>query len=297
MLFRSVVLPSHRSYLDFVLCSYLFFARPDLRIPIPHIAAAIEFGHIPMLGRLLRSLHVFYLKRGEGREDKELAGRVHGLIREGKAIEFFIEGTRSRSREFLPPKRGLLRCIQATGETCQLIPVGLSYDRVPEEAAFTQELAGAPKPRMRLLPLLGWSLRVLRGQIDLGRVHIACGAPLRMSRDSDIHGVSHQVIERIQSATVSTTFHLRGFLDRYPIEGIDVAWLRSAIEQRGGRVLESDLSIPEDLDPLIAFTLRHQFAHLFAAEAAPDGPLGRLVRQLFGRGTDRLREKQRVACT
>jgi hypothetical protein len=60
-------------------------------------------------------------------------------------------------------------------------------------------------------------------------------------------------------------------------------------------VLESDLSIPEDLDPLIAFTLRHQFAHLFAAEAAPDGPLGRLVRQLFGRGTDRLREKQRVA--
>ena len=290
-----VVLPSHRSYLDFVLCSYLFFARPDLRIPIPHIAAAIEFGHIPMLGRVLRSLHVFYLKRGEGREDKELAGRVHGLIREGKAIEFFIEGTRSRSREFLPPKRGLLRCIQATGETCQLIPVGLSYDRVPEEAAFTQELAGAPKPRMRLLPLLGWLLRVLRGQIDLGRVHIACGAPLRMSRDSDIHGVSHQVIERLQSATVSTTFHLRGFLDRYPIEGIDVAWLRSAIEQRGGRVLESDLSIPEDLDPLIAFTLRHQFAHLFAAEAAPDGPLGRLVRELFKLGTDRPRRKQRVA--
>ena len=123
----------------------------------------------------------------------------------------------------------------------------------------------------------------------------ACGAPVRIGLDSDIHAVSHQVIERIQSATVSTTFHLRAFLDRHPIEGIDAAWLRSEIEQRGGRVLESNLSIPEDLDPLIASTLRHQFAHLFAAEAEPDGPLGRLVRNLFKRGTDGLREKQRVA--
>ncbi len=48
-------------------------------------------------------------------------------------------------------------------------------------------------------------------------------------------------------------------------------------------------------DPLIASTLCHQFAHLFAAEAEPDGPLGRLVRKLFKRGTDGLREKQRVA--
>ncbi len=289
------VLPSHRSFLDFVLCSYLFFARPDLRIPIPHIAAAIEFSHIPILGRLLSSLHAFYLKRGEGCDHEELARRVHGLMSEGKAIEFFIEGTRSRTRQFLPPKRGMLRCIQATGETCLLLPVSLSYDRVPEEVAFASELAGAPKPKMRLRPLLAWTLRMLRGQIDLGHIHIACGDLVRIGPDSDIHGVSHQVIERLQSATVSTTFHLRGFLDRHPIEGIDVAWLQSAIEQRGGRVLESDLSIPEDLDPFIASTLRHQFAHLFATEAAPDGPLGRLVRQLFEQGTDRLSEKQRVA--
>ncbi len=290
-----VLLPSHRSYLDFVLCSYLFFARPDLRIPIPHIAAAMEFGNIPMLGRFLNSLHAFYVKRGEGHKKEELARWVQQMIREDKAIEFFIEGTRSRSREFLPPKRGLLRCIQATGETCLLLPISLSYDRVPEEAVFNLELAGAPTPKMRLRPLLAWALRVVRGQIDLGRIHIACGASVRMSRDSDIHGVSHEVIERLQSATVSTTFHLRGFLDQHPIEGIDVDWLRSAIEERGGRVLESDLSIPDDLDPLIASTLRHQFAHLFAAETASDGPLGRLVQELLKPGTDRLRGKQRVA--
>ena len=50
---RLVIVPTHRSYFDFVLCSYLFFARPDLGIPIPYIAAATEFGRIPILGRIL----------------------------------------------------------------------------------------------------------------------------------------------------------------------------------------------------------------------------------------------------
>ena len=290
-----LILPSHRSYFDFVLCSYLFFARPDLRIPIPHIAAAIEFEHIPLLGRLIKSLHAFYVTRGEGREQKELTASIHRMIGEGKAIEFFIEGTRSRSREFLAPKRGLLRSIQATGDTCIILPIGLSYDRVPEEAAFALELAGTPTPKMRLGSLLAWTLRVFRGQIDLGRVHIACGAPVRMDRDSDVHEVSHEVIKQLQSATVSTSFHLRAFLDRHPIDGIDEIWLRTAIEQRGGRVLESDLSVPEDLDPLIAATMRHQFAHLFADEAAPDGPVGRLVRELVEPGADGLNGKRRVA--
>ncbi|HEX9755967.1 MAG TPA: SDR family oxidoreductase [Gemmatimonadales bacterium] len=64
-----VIVPNHRSYLDFVLCSYLAFARPDLGIPIPHIAATLEFGRIPILGRILSALHAFYLRRGLGRED------------------------------------------------------------------------------------------------------------------------------------------------------------------------------------------------------------------------------------
>src|SRR5687767_15592239 len=50
-----VIVPNHRSYLDFVLCSYLAFARPDLGIPIPYIAATMEFGKIPILGKILRS--------------------------------------------------------------------------------------------------------------------------------------------------------------------------------------------------------------------------------------------------
>jgi 1-acyl-sn-glycerol-3-phosphate acyltransferase len=290
-----VLVPSHRSYLDFVLCSYLFFARPDLRIPIPHVAAAIEFGRIPLVGRLLGSLQAFYLKRGQGREDPELTRRVHGLLREGKTIEFFIEGQRSRSREFLPPKRGLLRCIQSSGTTCTLLPVAISYDRVPEEASFALELAGAPKPRMRLSRLLAWALRVFRGNVDLGCAHIACGTPIRLDVETDIHAVSRGVMEQLGEATVSTTYHIRTFLDRHPIDGVDVVWLRNAIEERGGRVLDSDLHAPDTLEPLIASTLCRQFAHLFEAEILADEPLQGLLRCLFGTRADAAREKEPVA--
>lgn len=289
-----VLVPNHRSYLDFVLCSYLCFARPDLGIRLPHIAAAIEFGKIPLLGRILASLHAFYLRRGTGREDPDLTRRVHALIEQGKTLEFFIEGQRSRTREFLAPKRGLLRCLQATGRTCTLLPVAFSYDRVPEEAAFARELAGRPKPRMRLRALLGWAWKAWRGKIDLGRIHLACGVPVTLTRECDVHRVSHEVIRRLEGATVATTFHLQAYLAGHPIEGLDPAWLRGAIEGRGGRVLDSALEAPSDLDPRIAAGLRHQFAHWFETDGTGDERLIRLHQTLFPSGRE-VRERESVA--
>jgi 1-acyl-sn-glycerol-3-phosphate acyltransferase len=257
-----VLVPNHRSYLDFVLCSYLCFARPDLRIGIPHIAAAIEFGRIPLLGWMLTRLHAFYVQRGTP-PDPELTRRVHRLVEEGRTLEFFVEGQRSRSREFLSPKRGLLRCLQDTGRTFTLLPVTFSYDRVPEEAAFASELAGRPKPKMRLTGLFRWAAQVWRGQVQLGRIHIACGAPVRMTPESDLRAVSREIIARLEQATVATTFHLDAFLSCYSLDGLDSPRLRHEIEQRGGRVLESPLRYDRGLDPGIAYTFRCQFHHLF----------------------------------
>lgn len=267
-----ILVPNHRSYLDFVLCSYLAFARPDLRIPIPYIAATMEFGKIPILGRILTALHAFYLRRGVGKEDPELTRRVHQLLGEGKTLEFFIEGERSRTREFKEPKRGLLRCLQATGTPCVILPVALSYDRIPEERAFAAELAGAPKPRMKLGGLLRWVTRVWRGRIDLGRVHMACGAPVRLSSTCDVPARSVEIIARLREATVATTYHLAAYLAHHPMPGHDAKSLRRAIEVRGGTVLESALQPSSDLDGRIAETFRHQFIHhLFEYPASGNG--------------------------
>jgi 1-acyl-sn-glycerol-3-phosphate acyltransferase len=256
-----VLVATHRSYLDFVLVSYLAFARPELGLPIPHVAATIEFGKVPVLGRVLSSLHAFYLRRGLGKEDPDLTRRVGALIARGRSLEFFIEGTRSRSREFLPPKRGLLRAIQATGRPVAILPIALSYDRVPEERTFALELAGQPKPPMRLGALLRWTRAALRGEVRLGRAHVACGAPVLLGPDDDVPQVAQAIMAHLREATVSTTYHLKAFLRHYPQPGLDEAALREAIEANGGRVLDSPLEVPDDLDPQVAWSLQHQFRH------------------------------------
>jgi alcohol-forming fatty acyl-CoA reductase len=278
---RVVIVPTHRSYFDFVLCSYLFFARPDLGIQIPYIAAAAEFGRIPILGRILHSLHAFYVARGPRKENKELVRRVAALVNDDKTLEFFVEGMRSRSREFLPPKRGLLRCLQDTGGTYVLLPVAITYDRVAEEASFARELAGLPKPEMQLSALLKWAARAYRGEIDLGRCHLACGQPIALTPASNLRDVSNEIITRLREATVTTTYHLRCFLQQHPIDGVDVDWLRDAIETRGGRVLDSTLQLPENLDATIATGMKHQFAHLFEKDEPTDAPTQRLLEVLF----------------
>jgi glycerol-3-phosphate O-acyltransferase len=189
---------------------------------------------------------------------------VHALIREGKTLEFFIEGERSRTRQFKDPKRGLLRCLQATGLPVAILPVALSYDRIPEERAFAAELSGAPKPKMRLSALLGWVSKAWRGRINLGRTHIACGRPVLLDRTCDVHEVSREVMQRLREATVATTYHLEAFLRHHPQGNLDPRALRKAIEERGGKVLDSMLEPPGDLDARIAATLQHQFLHHFA---------------------------------
>jgi alcohol-forming fatty acyl-CoA reductase len=263
-----VLVPSHRSYLDFVLCSYLAFARPDLGLPIPHIAATMEFGRIPVLGRILAAMHAFYLRRGTGKEDPELTRRVHTLIASGRALEFFIEGARSRSREWLPPKRGLLRCLQATGTPCMIVPISISYDRVPEEASFARELAGEAKPPMRLGALLRWTWRAWRGRVALGRVHIAAGTPVRLDARTEVPEVAERIVDELRGAMAITSFHLEAYLAHHPIDGHDAASLRRLIEAKGIKVLDSALRPAPEISPEVARTYGAHFLDAVAPLAA-----------------------------
>jgi 1-acyl-sn-glycerol-3-phosphate acyltransferase len=264
-----VIVPTHRSYLDFVLVSYLAFARPDLGIGVPYVAASAEFERIPLLGPLLRRLHAFYVQRGVGQEEKEVTNQVHALIHQGRTIEFFIEGSRSRDRRFLAPRRGLLRGLQATGETIALLPLAISYERVPEELRFSQELGGAPAAPPRLRRLLGWALRVARGKVDLGRIHLAAGRLVTLDLTTDVHSTARALMEQLQARVSVTTRQLGTFLDaeRTALDGVDLRWLRSAVVRRGGRVLDGERAYPS-IPASAALCMRHQFEHFFYADAA-----------------------------
>ncbi len=257
-----LILPTHRSYFDFLLLPYLFFARPELGIANPEIAADEQFSRIPVLSRIARGCGAFFLRRGLGAEDKELTQQVHEITKDGKPILFFVEGGRSRSRECLPPKRGLLRCLQGTGKRFNLLPVTVNYDRVPEEATFEIELQGGRAQRIRLRTLVGWLRRVRRGEIDLGRIHVSFGEPLDLDLSTDVRELASQVVDELERGLVATTHHLRCFLEQHRLDAVDLQWLSEAIQARGGRVLRSRLR-RTGVSATIEATLQRQWKHLF----------------------------------
>jgi 1-acyl-sn-glycerol-3-phosphate acyltransferase len=264
-----VIVPTHRSYMDFLLCSYLFFACPDLGIDLPYIAAAQEFSKIPALGRVFRRMRAFYLKRGTGKEDPELTATIQKIVRKRRILQFFIEGQRSRTRRFLPPKRGILRCLQATGQEFDLLPVSISYDHVPEETALLNQMKGLSKEPMRLGRLLQWTHRAFTSERTLGNVHIRCGDPVRLSPDRDVREVSRELIGELQKNMPVSTYHLECFLKANPKLMLKRNGLKKKLEQKGAVIVQSHLHEAKAslLDPTLERSFRLQWLHFFIDDA------------------------------
>ncbi|XP_061387625.1 dihydroxyacetone phosphate acyltransferase [Musca vetustissima] len=146
-------LPSHRSYMDFILMSYICF---HYDIEIPGIAAGMDFHSMFAMGTMLRKTGAFFMRRSFSNDElywdifREYMYALVGSYHIG--VEFFIEGTRSRNFKALVPKIGLLSmALQPffTGEVSDItiVPVSVSYERVLEEQLFVYELLGVPKPK------------------------------------------------------------------------------------------------------------------------------------------------------
>jgi fatty acyl-CoA reductase len=288
-----VLAPSHRSYFDFLLSCYLCFQHPELGIPVPQIAAAEEFSRIPVVSRILSRSGAFYVRRGVGKAVPEVGQELERIAARSASLMFFIEGQRSRGRRVLPPKRGLLRALQATGRSFAVLPLAISYERVPEESAFDRELRGGKRSSMSLEAIVRWLVCLARGQVQLGRVHIACGSPLRLDGTTDVQGLARSVAAELQRETVVTSFHLRMFLTHGlsaeslraegGVEGIDEAFLADAIERRGGRVLRSETPLPPDPAPSLLQSLQNQWIHWFYADALALFPEDKAVRDQAAR--------------
>ncbi|MEO7097557.1 MAG: 1-acyl-sn-glycerol-3-phosphate acyltransferase, partial [Polyangiales bacterium] len=102
-----ILLPSHKSHVDYLLVSYVLW-RNDITPPL--IAAGDNLSFFP-LGTLFRRAGAFFIRRSIGNDrlySAVLTAYVHKVVREGYSLEFFLEGGRSRTGKLLPPKLGLL---------------------------------------------------------------------------------------------------------------------------------------------------------------------------------------------
>ncbi|PKU47756.1 hypothetical protein llap_1956 [Limosa lapponica baueri] len=97
-------------------------------------------------------------------------------------IEFFLEGTRSRTAKTLTPKFGLLSIVMEPFFKREvfdtyLVPISISYERILEESLYAYELLGVPKPKESTSGLLK-ARRILSD--NFGTIHIYVGQPVSL---------------------------------------------------------------------------------------------------------------------
>lgn len=144
-----VLFPSHKSHIDYVVLSDVFYARG---LSPPVVAAGDNLNFWP-LGPALRRAGAFFIHRelaGQKLYSALLATYIRRLLLEGFTLEVFLEGGRSRTGKLLTPKLGVLSMIVDAalalhGRPVYFVPISIAYERVIEEGSFVRELAGAEK--------------------------------------------------------------------------------------------------------------------------------------------------------
>jgi glycerol-3-phosphate O-acyltransferase len=174
-----IYVPCHRSHLDYILVSYL--VHENGFVP-PHIAAGINLN-LPVVGALLRRGGAFFLRRSF-RAHKLYAAVFHEYLStiqtQGVSIEYFIEGTRSRTGRSLQPKGGMLAMsvrsyLNAPVRPIMFQPVYIGYERLVEGDSYTTELSGQAKRKERLSDL-GKILGIMRH--NYGEAHVSMCQPI-----------------------------------------------------------------------------------------------------------------------
>ena len=196
--YEVIYVPCHRSHIDYLLLSY--FVYQNGLVP-PHIAAGINMN-LPVVGRLIRKGGVFYLRRSFRTHKlysavfQEYLSRIQAT---GTSIEYFIEGTRSRTGRLLQPKVGMLSMtvrsyLQSPGRPVMFQPIYVGYERLVEGNSYIAELSGQEKKSESLWDLLRVS-RILKQRY--GKVHVSFAEPVFLDEllDKQSPGWREEVFE------------------------------------------------------------------------------------------------------
>jgi glycerol-3-phosphate O-acyltransferase len=204
-----VFLPSHKSHVDYVMLSHVL---REASIQLPVIAAGDNLAFFPM-GPLFRRGGAFFIRRkftGDRLYPAVVDAYLRKLVQEGWAIEFFLEGARSRTGKLLPPKLGLLTMVVDAAlslphHPVTFIPVSVGYDRVVEERSYVRELTGGEKRKEDASSLVRGT-KALEG--FYGRVNVQFGTPLTLTDIAetlalgDVTPSLHELDDRAKKALV-----------------------------------------------------------------------------------------------
>jgi glycerol-3-phosphate O-acyltransferase len=186
--YEIIYVPCHRSHIDYLLVSY--FVYHNGLVP-PHIAAGVNLN-LPILGRFLRKGGAFFLRRSF-RSQKLYSAVFHEylarILANGTTIEYFIEGTRSRTGRLLQPKGGMLSMtvqsyLRFPTRPVMFQPIWVGYERLVEGNSYSAELAGQKKKSESLGDLFK-VFGILRQKY--GKVHVSFAEPVFLDDLLDRH--------------------------------------------------------------------------------------------------------------
>ena len=241
-----IYVPCHRSHIDYLLLSYQLYQNG--LVP-PHIAAGVNLN-LPVIGPILRRGGAFFLRRSfksNALYSAVFTEYVSQLFVRGVALEYFIEGGRSRTGRLLQPKAGMLAMtlrsfLRESRRPVIFQPVYIGYEKLMEGKSYIGELSGKPKEKESLFGLLR-SIKVLRQRY--GRVTINFGEPIELAPLLD------EVAPDWRVATQNP--------DEKP------EWLGEAVDVLAGRV-QANINRAADVNPinLLALALLAMPKHAMA---------------------------------
>jgi glycerone phosphate O-acyltransferase/fatty acyl-CoA reductase len=256
-----IIAPTHRSYIDFLIVSYIFFS---FNLNVPFIAAGEDFLKISLIHRILRNSGAFFIRRRLGSDQLYqviLTEYLQKLLKDNNSVEFFIEGTRSRTGKTLHPKTGLLSMctelyFQGEVPDVHIVPVTINYERVLEGETFPFELLGEEKTKESLGRILK-AVKILR--MNFGKIHVAIDTPISLKeytsrsnldpfnrpeeRVALNSSLGYELVYRFQEKLVIMPTALVAAVMLMQRRGVSedelvhkVEWLRDKIKARGVRV-------------------------------------------------------------
>lgn len=272
-----VLVPCHRSHLDYLLISSLLHDRD---IVIPHIVAGENLSFWP-LGAIFRRCGAFFIKRSfsaDGIFPVVFERYLRELIRMEVPVEFFIEGGRSRTGKLLPPKLGVLGMVmdaaasQRPDQVVNFLPIYVGYEQIAEERAYARELGGAKKEKEDVGQVVK-ATSVLTQRY--GKVYLRVAPPIdartalvgtdwpnasRARRQEVLMGVAERILHAINGQALALPSSLVALaILAHPRRGLRHAELKARVERlraflasagvaEGGGVAHVDGILAEALD-------------------------------------------------
>jgi len=214
----TVVLASHKSYLD---GGALNVGFADHGLPPLTVFGGINMAFWPV-GSLWRRAGMVFIRRGS--DDPlyryTLRQYIGALIEQRRPLQWFVEGTRSRTGKLGPPRLGLMSyvadaCADGRVGDVLLVPAAIAYDQLREVEEYAGEARGAAKQAESI----GWLVKFARSQRGkFGTVYVRFGEPVSMraaldgsiggagtaARRLDLQKLAFEVATRINDATPIT---------------------------------------------------------------------------------------------